>query len=119
MRLEVVNGVERLVVQNGKGTSCEGANKKGTKESRGVSGGDGVDVCPRKVGGLHGGVKNRKDSFKMRAGGDFWDNTTVGGKKINLGLNDVREDFSAVLNKGNGGVVAGSLKTQDNHMRLL
>lgn len=51
-------------------------------------------------------MNNREDGFEMGAGGNFGDNTAVGGENVDLGNYDVTQDGVAVFNDGGGSFVA-------------
>lgn len=104
----MVSGVKGFVVENGEGAGGESADKEGAEEAWSVGDGDSVDIVPGAVCIFQSLIDNRENSFEMRAGGDFWDDASVFGKNIDLGDNDITQNFSTVLyNRGGGFVAAG------------
>ena len=51
----------------------------------------------------------------MAAGGNFWDDATVGGVDINLADNNIAENFLSVFDDGGGCFIAGAFDTKDVH----
>lgn len=56
-----------------------------------------------------------EDGFEVGAGGDFGDNSAVGGENVNLRDDDVAEDVDAVFDDGGGGFVARGFDSEDFH----
>ena len=107
MRLEMVNGVEGFVVEEGEGAGGQSADEEGTEKAWGVGDGDGVDVVPGEGGVGEGAVEDGEDGFEVGTGGDFGDDATVGFENVNLGNDNVRQNTSPVLDNGDGSFVAG------------
>ena len=68
-----------------------------------------------KAGVLKGLMNNWQDNFKMRASGNFWDNTAILGEDVNLGDNHVAENFLPILNNSGSGLVARSFDGENVH----
>lgn len=68
-----------------------------------MSNGDGVDIVPlllfgeAREGVVEGLVDDGKDGFEVGAGGDFGNYSAVGLKNVNLGNDDVAQNFMAVF----------------------
>lgn len=77
--------------------------------------GDCIDVVDCEIGVSKGFMEDGIDGFNMGAGCNFWDNTTVFGVDINLGDDDVRQNFSAIFDNGGGCLVAGAFDSQNFH----
>ncbi len=135
---EVVDGVEGLMPENGKHAGGQGTDHEGAHETGGVGDGDGVDVgCEvgifrefsfefgvlleemgavfRDAGFDEGLMDDGKNGFEMGAGGNFWYNTTVSSKNVNLRNDDVAEDFDAIFDHGGGSFVARTFNSKDSH----
>ncbi len=56
-----------------------------------------------------------KDGFEMGTGGNFWYNSTICCKNVNLRNDDVTQNVSAVFDYGCGGFVAGTFDAEDVH----
>ncbi len=102
----MVGGIEGFIVKDGKSAGCEGANQKGTKEAWSMSDSDGVYIIPGAGCIFQSFINNREDRFEMGAGGNFRDDTSIFGKNINLGNDDVAQNFSAIFYDRGGGFVA-------------
>ena len=121
MGLEVVDGVERFVVEDGESAGGEGADEEAAEEAGGVGDGEGVDFGPVvlagggfEAGASEGLVDDGEDGFEVRAGGDFWDDAAVGFEDVDLGDDDVCEQL-VVVHDGGGGFVAGGFDGEDVH----
>lgn len=55
----------------------------------------------------------------MGAGGDFGDDSAIGGVKVDLRDDDVAEDFGAVFYYRGSGLVAGSFDAQYFHFYMI
>jgi len=84
-----MDGVERFLVQNSEGTGGESANEEGTEQAGSVGDGDGVDFVPVEAGVFERLINDGENSFNVRTGGDFGDDTTVGLVDVNLRNDDV------------------------------
>ena len=105
----MVDGVEGFIVKEGEGASGKSTDEEGAGEAGAVGDGDGVEVLDFEFGVLEGFVDDGEDGFDVGAGGDFGDDSAVGGVDVDLGDDDVAEDFCAVFYDGGGGFVAGGL----------
>ena len=54
-----------------------------------------------------------EDGFDVGAGGDFGDDAAVGLVEVDLGDDDVAQDFGAVLHYGGGGFVTAGFDAED------
>ena len=93
-------------MKDGKSAGCEGTNQKGTKEAWSMGDCDGVDVIPGTGCIFQGFINNGEDRFEMGTGGNFRDDASIFGKNINLGDDDIAQNFSAILYDRGGGFVA-------------
>lgn len=99
-------GIKRFIVQDGKSTSGESANKERAEETWGGSDGDGVYVIPsaRCIG--EGFIYDWSNGFEVGAGRDFWDNSAVSCKNIYLRNDNIGKNMRAVFYDRGGGLVA-------------
>ena len=114
-----MDGVEGFFVEDGEGASGEGADEEGTEEARGVGDGDGIDVVPGEVGVSQGFVDDGKDGFEMGTSGDFGDDPAIGSENVDLGDDNVAQNFDAVFDNGGSGFVTGGFDAEDFHNFLL
>lgn len=84
MGFEVVDGIERLLPENGESARGERADEERAEQAWSMSDGDGVDFSFGEVGVLKCLMNNWEDGFKMRAGGDLWNYPTISCKNVNL-----------------------------------
>lgn len=112
----MVDGIERFLPEDGEHSGSESADQKGTEEAGGVSNSDTIDVVFGQVGVIEGFVNYGEDSFEMGAGGDFRNDTTIGGENIDLGDNDVAEDLAVIRNDRGGGFVTGTFDGENIHI---
>lgn len=56
-----------------------------------------------------------EDGFEVGAGGDFGDDSAVGSENVDLGDDDVAEDFGAVFDDGGSGFVTRGFDSEDFH----
>jgi len=115
--LDVVDGDEGFLPGEGKGFGGGGADEEAADEAGAVGDGDGVEFAG---GGLNAcGIKSLIDdgveAFEVGAGGDFGDDAAEFGVEVDLGRDDVGEDFAAVTDDGGGGFIAGGLYSENEH----
>jgi len=109
----VVDGVESSIVSDGEGAGGEGADHEGADEAGMGGDGDSVNVGP--ADGFDGLVYDGIDGFDVGAGGDFGDDSAGGGVDVDLGDDDVGQDFAAVFDDCGCGFVAGGFDAEDVH----
>lgn len=77
--------------------------------------GDGVNVVPGEFCLVQGLMNNRENGLKMRTGGNFRDDTAVGFENVNLGDDNVAENFLSIFDDRGGGFITGRLDGEDVH----
>ena len=80
-----------------------------------MSDGDGIDVVPGAASVFQRTINDWHHGFKMRASGNFWDNTTVFSEDIDLGNDYVAQNVNAVFDNGGSGFVATGFNPQNFH----
>ena len=119
VRFEMMGRVKRNVVKKGGSAGGEGADKKGTDETWGMSDGNGVNVGPVELSVSKGLVKDGVDGFDMRASGNLGNNATVGGMNIDLRNDDIGKNAVAIFDDGRCGFVTRTLNSKNAHILLL
>lgn len=112
---EMMDGVKRLVPENGESASGECADEKRTEQAGSVGDGDVVDIVFREVSARKGLMNDGEDGFEMGTGGDFGNDATVSGENVNLRNDDVAQNLSMVANDGGGGFVARTFDGENIH----
>jgi len=110
---EVVDGDEGLVQAEGEGFGVEDADEECAGEAGAFGDGDGVELVEGGVGLGDGGADDGHDVAQVLAGGEFGDDSAVGGVESDLGGDDVREDLSSVANDGRSGLIATAFDAED------
>lgn len=107
--------IQRFVMDDGQRAGGKGADEEGADKARGVSDGNGVDIVPGAVGVGEGLVDHRIDDFDVAASRDLWYNTTILSVNIDLCLDNVREEPSAVFDNRGCCFVATAFDTKYFH----
>ena len=55
----------------------------------------------------------------MRTGGNFWNDATIGGKDIDLGNDNIAQNFYTIFHDGSSGFIATSFNSQDFHSTII
>lgn len=76
---------------------------------------DSINVIPGTICIFECTVHDWHHGFKMRASGNFWNNTTIFGKDIDLGNDDIAQNMNAVFDNGGGGFVTTGFDSQYFH----
>lgn len=113
---EMMDGVERLVPEDGEHASGEGADEEGAEEAGGIGNGDVINIILSEAGVAKGFVNDGQDSLEVRAGSDFRNNTTICGENVNLRNDDIADDAGVVADDGGGGFVAGTFDGENFHI---
>lgn len=67
------------------------------------------------VGVVKGLMNDWKDGFEVGAGGNFGDDAAIGSEDVDLGDDDIAQNFGAIFDDGGGSLVAGTFDSQDFH----
>jgi len=110
---EVVHGDERLVEGVGERFGVADADEQGSSEAGTGGDGDGVEVGEGGVSLTQGGADDRNDVAQVLAGGEFGDDSAIGGVDGDLRSDDARECFGSAAHDGGGGFVAGAFDAED------
>ena len=84
-------------------------------EARAVGHGDAVQLGQLDARGLQGPADHRDDGEEVLPGGGLGDDAAEVGVEVGLGGDDVGDYMAAVLDDGNGGLVAGGLDAEESH----
>lgn len=110
-----MDGVKRLLPENGEHAGGEGTDKEGTEETRGVSNGDIINVVFRQMSIVEGLVNDGKNGFEVRTGGDLGNYTAICGENVNLRNYDIADDLTIVANNSGGSFVTRTFDGEDFH----
>ena len=96
--LDVVDGEEGFLPGEGVGLGGSGADEEATDEAGAVGDGDAIELGGGvgDIGDLEGFFDDGGEGFEVGAGGDFGDDAAELGVEVDLGGDDVGEDFAAV-----------------------
>ena len=89
MALDVIEGVERFLVDDGEGTGGQDADEQTAAQPGAVGDGDGVDVVPGAATLREGVVNHGVDGLEVAAGGDFGHHAAVFAVNVYLRHNNI------------------------------
>lgn len=115
----MVDGVERFLPEDGEHAGGQSTDHKRAHETGGMGDGDGVEVIFVEIGIAEGLMDDGKDGFEVGTGGDFWYNSAISRKNVNLRNHDIAEDFGAVFNHGGGSFITRSFNGEDFHRFII
>lgn len=119
MRLEMMDGVEGFIPEDGESAGSKSADEKRPDKARGMSDGNGVNIGSGDASVAKGLVDDGEDGFEVGAGGDFGDDASVSSKNVDLGDDDVAENMGAIFNDGGSGFVTGGFDGEDFHAIMI
>lgn len=115
MRLYMVNRVKGFVVQVGKGACGKGANEQAANKPRRIGNSNRVNVVPGKIGVAECLANDWVDYFNVATCGDLWYYTAIGCMNVDLGVDDITEQATAIFYNGGRSFVATAFDSQNFH----
>jgi len=108
---DVVNIVKWFVLDDGKRASGERANEKRTDQTWRVGDTYSVDVIPCDIGTGESFVDDREDNLNVAACGNLWYDTAEGLVDVDLTLNDITQQLTAIAHDCRGCFIAATLNS--------
>jgi hypothetical protein len=110
---EVVDAGQRLFPGRGEAFGHSDAHKQTADQAGASCDREPVEVCRRDARFLESEIEELGQPLEVVAGRELRHDPAEVAVQVDLGVDDVRKDFSSVFDDRDGGLVAGSLDSED------